>query len=422
MTSLMVAPIFDRNEWRSGWRVVVSGIAGTTMANLYVGTLGVLMPSLALRFGWSRAQLSASVLIVCAGLLLFGPAVAPLIARVGLRAVALRGAALYCIGLFTVGLTGPKVWTWYAAWTMVALANPAVNNTVWTTAVTRLYRHNRGLALSTALSGVGLASFIAPPLALWIADSFGWRAAYFSMAIGSLFLIVPSLWALFRPPDEPAESSNGARRVAPSPFDHRSLWAILDSSQFWRLAAGVVIVSAGIGTLLVHFQPIMRDAGVSGRTAAAFASILGPTSVVGRLIGGYILDRLPPRFVASGAFALPAFAAALLLHYDGSTASSVIAATAIGFSLGLEGDVVAYLTAAYFGVRNYSSSYALLFGLFAIGAGAAPVVAGAIFDWTGSYAVMLKLLITALGIASVMMVSLGPPKREEGQALSICAE
>jgi hypothetical protein len=49
-------------------------------------------------------------------------------------------------------------------------------------------------------------------------------------------------------------------------------------------------------------------------------------------------------------------------------------------------------------------------------------VAGAIFDWTGSYAVMLKLLITALGIASVMMVSLGPPKREEGQALPICAE
>lgn len=163
----------------------------------------------------------------------------------------------------------------------------------------------------------------------------------------------------------------------------------------------------------MHFQPIMRDAGVSGRMAAAFASILGPTSVVGRLIGGYILDRLPPRFVACGAFALPAFAAAVLLHYDGSTASSVIAATAIGFSLGLEGDVVAYLTAAYFGIRNYSSSYALLFGLFAIGAGAAPVVAGAIFDWTGSYAAMLKLLIAALGIASVMMVSLGPPKREE---------
>jgi predicted MFS family arabinose efflux permease len=389
------------------------------MVNLYVGTLGVLMPTLSLRFGWSRAQLSASVLIVCAGLLLFGPAVAPLIARFGLRAVALRGAALYCIGLFTVGLTGPKVWTWYAAWTMVALANPAVNNTVWTTAVTRLYRHNRGLALSTALSGVGLASFIAPPLALWIADSFGWRAAYFSIAIGSLLLIVPSLWALFRPANETA--AVGARRVASNPFDHRSLSAILDSSQFWRLAASVVVVSAGIGTLLVHFQPIMRDAGVSGRMAAAFASILGPTSVIGRLIGGYILDRLPPRFVASGAFALPAFAAAVLLHYDGSTASSVIAATAIGFSLGLEGDVVAYLTAAYFGIRNYSSSYALLFGLFAIGAGAAPVVAGAIFDWTGSYAVMLKLLIAALGIASVMMVSLGPPKRE-GQALSIFAE
>jgi predicted MFS family arabinose efflux permease len=384
------------------------------MVNLYAGTLGALMPALSLRFGWSRAQLSASVLIVCAGLLLFGPAVAPLIARVGLRAVALRGAALYCIGVFIVGLTGPKVWTWYAAWTLVALANPAVNNTVWTTAVTRLFRRNRGLALSTALSGVGVASFIAPPVALWISDSFGWRAAYFAIAIGSLFLIVPCLWALFRPPNEPAELPKDARRVPPS-FDP----SILESSQFWRLAASVVIVSAGIGTLLVHFQPIMRDAGVSGRNAAAFASIVGPTSVIGRLVGGYILDRIAPRFVACGAFALPAFAAAVLLYYDGSIASSATAATAIGFSLGVEGDVVAYLTAAYFGLRNYSSSYALLFGLFAIGAGSAPVVAGAVFDWTGSYAVMLKLLIAALGIASVMMLSLGPPRREEQPALSM---
>jgi hypothetical protein len=46
-------------------------------------------------------------------------------------------------------------------------------------------------------------------------------------------------------------------------------------------------------------------------------------------------------------------------------------------------------------------------------------VAGAVFDWTGSYAVMLKLLIAALGIASVMMLSLGPPRREEQPALSM---
>lgn len=389
------------------------------MVNLYVGTLGVLMPSLSMRFGWSRAQLSASVLIVCAGLLLFGPVVASLIARVGLRRVALQGAAVYCIGLFVVGLTGPMVWTWYAAWVVVALANPAVNNTVWTTAVTRLYRQNRGLALSMALSGVGLASFIAPPLALWVADSFGWRAAYFAIALGSLLLIVPTLWILFRPPDEvPIESSKGTRGVL-APLDYRSLSAVLRSSQFCRLAVGVVIVSSGIGTLLVHFQPIMRDAGVSGRSAAAFASILGPTSIVGRLIGGYILDRFPSRFVAAGAFALPAIAAAVLLQYDGSIAASVITAIAIGFSLGLEGDVVAYLAAAYFGLRHYASSYTLLFGLFAIGAGAAPVLAGVIFDWTGSYAVMLRLLIAALLIASVMMVSLGPPKREQREAVSL---
>jgi predicted MFS family arabinose efflux permease len=383
------------------------------MVNLYVGTLGVLMPVLSGRFGWSRAQLSASVMIVCTGLLLLGPITGTIVDRCGPRRVALAGTFAYCGALFLVGLSGPKIWTWYLAWGLVAIANPLVNNLTWTTAITRAFVLQRGLALSLGLSGVGIASLISPPLAIWSLSAFGWRGSYFALALVGLLLVLPAILWLFVIPER-----SGSHRASSAPSVGTGLAIaelqpshLLRNSQFWRLAACMLMVSAGIGTLVVHFQPIMRDAGLTAARAAGFAALLGPAAIVGRLAGGFMLDNLPLRPVATAAFALPALAAAVLLHYDASARFSVISAIAIGLSLGVEGDVVAYLTARYFGLRSYTRSYGLLFGLFAFGAGFAPVLAGAIFDWSGSYDSMLKLLLGALSMSALIMITLGKPSR-----------
>jgi predicted MFS family arabinose efflux permease len=400
-------------EWRSSWRLVVAAAGGTMMVNLYVGTLGVLMPVLSARFGWSRAQLSASVMIVCTGLLLLGPMAASIVDRCGPRRVALAGTFAYCGALLLVGLSGPRIWTWYLAWSLVAIANPLVNNLTWTTAITRAFVMHRGLALSLGLSGVGIASLISPPLAIWSLSAFGWRGSYFALALVGLMLVFPAILLLFVIPE-----SSGALQAPPASTLRREasiaelqLSNPLRNSQFWRLAACMLMVSAGIGTLVVHFQPIMRDAGLTAARAAGFAALLGPAAIVGRLVGGYMLDHLPLRPVAAAAFALPALAAAVLLHYDASSRFSVLSAIAIGLSLGVEGDVVAYLTAHYFGLRSYTRSYGLLFGLFAFGAGFAPALAGAIFDGFGSYDGMLKLLLSGLSMSALIMLTLGKPSR-----------
>lgn len=381
------------------------------MVNFYVGTLGVLIPALSSRFGWSRAQLSASVMIVCSGLLLLGPFAGMIVDRLGARRAALTGTVLYCGALCLVALSGPQIRSWYIAWSVVAVANPLVNNLTWTTAITRAFAAQRGLALSVGLTGVGVANLISPPLAIWSSAAFGWRGSYFTLALVGMMLVLPAILVLFViPKSSESTATADVSAVRDMNASHKlPLSELLRNSQFWRLAACMVMVSAAIGTLIVHFQPIMRDAGLSGARAAAFAALLGPAAIVGRLAGGYILDHLPLRPVAAAAFALPAPAAAILLHYDASTKFSIASAIAIGLSLGIEGDVVAYLTASYFGLRLYTRSYSLLFGLFAFGAGFAPVLAGALFDWFGSYDSMLKLLIVALLASALIMITLGAP-------------
>lgn len=385
--------------------MVLAGVAGTTMANMYAGTLGVLMPHLAATLGWSRAQISASVMIVCTGLLLFGPAASYWMVRSGVKKVATFGLLAYGGAIASVGLAGPSPLSWYVAWGVVALANPLVNNVTWTTAVNRSFSKHRGLALSGALTGVGLAGLTAPPFALYTLERFGWRATYFALGALSVLVVSPLVGVLL--PGSPDREISV--REAPSCIGapRQSSFALLaHDSRFWRMAVSVCAVSAAIGTLVIHLQPMMRDAGVGAAAAAGYAAVSGPAAMIARLFSGMLLDRVSTRVIAVASFLLPAVPALILLHFDGSRSQSLIAAITIGLSLGVEGDVIAYVIARYFGLRNYPGIYSVMFGLFAFGAGFAPLVAGAVFDRTASYSIMLYGLISGLICAAALVAGL----------------
>jgi len=174
-----------------------------------------------------------------------------------------------------------------------------------------------------------------------------------------------------------------------------------------------VLLAAAIGGLMIHLLPIMRDAGLSAVEAAGYVALIGPASIAGRVIAGFLLDRFIAHYVAAALFAAPAIACGILLNYDASPALSAIAAIVLGLAAGAEGDAVAYLTARYFGLKRYATSFAILIGLYSLGYGLSPVIVGAVFDAFGSYDSMLALLIVGLGVSVVIALLLGHPPQFE---------
>ena len=79
----------------------------------------------------------------------------------------------------------------------------------------------------------------------------------------------------------------------------------------------------------------------------------------------------------------------------------------IGFALGIEYDVVAFLTARYFGMRAYAAIYSLLYVCFSTGAGLAPLVFGVIRDRTHDFAPALWLSAGLLPLCSAAFLLLG---------------
>jgi MFS family permease len=396
------------SEWRLGWPLVAAGGVGMALSSLHAGALGVLMHPLQEAFGWSRAAISASILIICVCILTLGPFIGPLIDRFGARRVALTGIVGFCATLAGVGLTGPGVASWYLAWALVGLVYPTVSTVMWTFGIGRCFDRERGLALAVALSGVGVAGLISPLITVALLPAVGWRGVFFALALGGFLIAFPTAWVAFHP-ERIVRQVRATPGGAPQPLTGWSIRQIVSSVRFWSMAVVMLLLAAAVGALMLHFQPILRDAGLSAAEAAGYAALIGPATVVGRVIGGWFLDRFPARIVAAVFFLSPAAVCAILLNYDASPTLSLTAAIGLGLAAGAEGDAVAYLTAKYFGLKRYTFSYAILIGLFSFAYGLAPVIAGAVFDAFGAYDPMLTLLIAGLFVSALITLLLGRP-------------
>jgi MFS family permease len=79
----------------------------------------------------------------------------------------------------------------------------------------------------------------------------------------------------------------------------------------------------------------------------------------------------------------------------------------IGFAVGVEYDLIAFLIARYFGMRSYTACYGVLYVFFAMGSGVGPLLFGWSFDKTGSYRTILDACFVLLMASGLLLLTLG---------------
>jgi MFS family permease len=146
---------------------------------------------------------------------------------------------------------------------------------------------------------------------------------------------------------------------------------------------------------------LLTDRGITPKEAALCASILGGSSVLGRIAAGWLLDRFFGPHVALGINLLTALGIFLLARANGF-ATGGLAAVLIGIGAGGEAATTPYLLTRYFGIRAFSTLYGLTWTFYAAAGAIGPVILGRAFDATGSYSALLGLLAAVLALAAVM--------------------
>lgn len=391
-----------RASGRSPWWIVLGSLLCLIVGNgpVMQFTFGVFLGPILAEFGSDRGTLSVALF---AGLCLTGictPLVGRLIDRFGIRRVTLPAIVVFAICIASLGWFVRSPMTFILLYGLLGIVSSGQAPLPYARAVALAFNARRGLALGIAMAGVGLGSALLPLLAQALITEYGWRVAYQLIGVLVFIIAFPSMALLVGRGE--GEGPEGPQQL---PGDTASTAA--RTHEFWILAIAFFFVAMAASGMMAHLIPLLGDRGITPKVAALTVSISGIALIAGRLIAGYLLDRLFAPRVAMIFFAAP-MVGILILIGGGEIAWMLMAAVLVGLGLGAEVDLIAFLISRYFGMRSFGEIYGYLFAAFMIGGGAGPFAMGGAYTLFGSYTPALWAFVAALLAACLLVIQLGP--------------
>lgn len=393
------------SEFSRHWLLVLVcavGI-GVGVSSLPFYTQGLFIEAWIADFGWTRAQASLGILGSTLALAAVLPFIGSIVDRYGLVTPVMISLLGLSLAYVLLGMFVQSIATFVILAMLQAILGSASSPLAYTRAINAVFNKQRGLALGVALSGAGVAATFGPTLISNAIDAFGWRGAYYAMALFTLVVGAVIILVLSR--------LNGAKTAVNIDMEaaNRDFLVAKASRTYWTIMAAIFCLSLGLGGLMIHFVPILLDVGFPTNAAVKIAGVIGIAVVLGRLLVGFAVDRIFAPRVAI-AILLACISGVLALALLGSVVA-VPAAFVIGFSVGAEVDLIGYLVARYFGMHAYGQIYGRQYSTFLIATGLSPVILGAVRDATGTYTASLFTAAAFMVISAALFAKL--PKFEQ---------
>lgn len=375
---------------------------------------GVFFNPILAEFGWTRTMTSGafSLSIVMEGLIAI--AMGGLTDRLGPRAVLTLCGFLLGLGYLLMSQIG-ALWQLYLFYGVIIGIGMSGAVIPLVSIVARWFVARRTLMTGIVLTGSAVGSLIAPPVAERLISAYDWRLS--SIILGSIVFIVVVLAAqlLKRDPTKMMQVPYGENKEGEQGFksvaDGFSLREAAHTKQFWVIFAMLLCFGFSFFTIMVHIVPHAIELGISAASSANILAAIGGLAIVGRVLLGSTADRIGNKQATIIAFILMSAALFWLLPAT-EVWMLYLFAVVFGFAHGGHAPSQSPLVAGFFGLRSHGLIFGIMGFAFTIGSAIGPLLAGYIFDVTGSYHIAF-LLCAVLGIAGLVLTVLLKPIRGE---------
>lgn len=400
----------DLTEFKNAWRIVVLATLGLAISSnssmLYA--YGALMVPLQQTFGWARADLQSAVSFMFLGSVVASQIVGWLNLRFGMKRVTIISLCALSLSFLAMTRMGPSIVTLYLSFFLMSLASMGTIHVTWTHLVNLWFEQNRGLALAMALSGTGLAAMLIPSAVSAVVTRWGWQAAFWLLAALPVALVLPLVLAWMKEPALATVRVGNKQTLVQEAAAGVTLREGLRNPRFWMLNIALSLIVACVVTLVTNGVPLLRDKGLDAVDAARIFGSFGLSLILGRVVVGYLVDRLWAPGVAAVALSLPALGC-LLLGTSGAndTAWLVAGVMLVGIGAGAEFDLAAFLVSRYFGMRDYGRLFGIHLGLITLASTLAPWLFGQLYRSTGTYQATLVVCGVIFLTGALVLLTLG---------------
>jgi MFS family permease len=383
-----------------------------TIQALGVGTyiaFGVFFNPLLEEFGWSRAAVAAApaAAFFCMGF--FGMAVGRLNDSFGPRLLLTAAALLFGLGCVLMGRLA-SLWELYLYFSLIFGMGLSAVDVLALTTIARWFSERRGFMTGIVKAGTGAGQFAVPLAASSLIVLCGWRAAIAIVGAAAAGILIVLAQFLRRDPEMKAVSpgsARSARQTAAPPAPGLPLRAIFGSAQLWTMGTLNLLLVSCLMAVMLHIVPHARDLGIPPIAAAGVLSTIGAVSILGRLASGLLIDRRGSQAVMHIGFCL-LLSDLVWLQFADRLWMIYLFGVVYGLAHGAFFTAISPLAAEWFGIRFHGTVFGVVACFGATGGAVGPVLAGHIFDASGSYRSAF-LILTALSlVAWGMLFSLRP--------------
>jgi MFS family permease len=393
------------------WMVGALAFTETISYGVVYYTFAVFIGAMETDLGWSRSVIAGAYSLA---LLVMGLTAVPVgiwLDRHGARGLMTVGSCAAALLVFAWSQV-TSVPIFYAIWAALGVTMAATFYEPAFVVAAQWFGRQRSQALSLITFVAGFASTIFIPLAEWLLRTQGWRSAIVTLGLILACGTIPLHALVLRrfPRDhglhpDGLKPEGGQHQIKPTPKVAISWQMAVRSPAFWWLTMAFSLSYLVTTAMVFHLIPYLTGQGYSISRAALFAGLIGAMKFPGRLAFAPLEARLSSRGMAAALFVTQAVAL-LVLGLFHSLIGVLLFVFLFGAAIGAITLARPALLADLYGPTQYGKISSVVVLALTIPHTLAPVGAGILYVWFGSYEPVLWLLtIIALAAGGAVLMA-----------------
>jgi MFS family permease len=377
-----------------GWVVVAAAFVSMFVVYGIVYSFGTFFDSMAEDFGTGKGATALMFSITTAFYFGLGLVSGKAADRYGPRPLLLVAAFVLGVSLLLTSRVH-TIWLGYATYGIGVGIAVACAYVPMVAAVGAWFVTRRTTALGVAVAGIGVGTLVVAPMSERLIDAHGWRTAYVVLGIGGGVLLLAASCGAWRPPVTVVEEPVALREVA-------------RDRGFVILYVTILTLSAALFTPFVFIKSYATDHGIDDGPAAALVSVIGASSVAGRLGLGGLGARLGATRLTQLCFVVLTGSFLLWLGAGDSYAMLVAFAVVMGVAYGGFIALTPAVAAGLFGTVGLGAILGALYTAAAVGGLVGPPIIGAIIDGVSYDAgVVVSMIISGVATGVLFLLPAG---------------
>ena len=390
------------------WSIVAASALALVASQgpINVFAAGIFLKPISQELGFGRGDIATAIGISSLMTAIASPFFGRLVDRFGVRTPLAASIVLFAIATALLSRLPGSVFGLYAIFALTGLFAIGQTPGSYSKVVSAWFDRQRGFALGIVLAGVGVGTVVIPLICNYLIGTFGWREGYLGLAgIIILLALVPVLVFIREPGEE--RTLGVTLGAAQQRLSGVTVGEAVRDRRFWYLLVSFFFAVVAINGTLVHVVPLLTDRGMPLSQAIQVISASGFALIVGRLLAGWIIDRVFAPYVAIFFLVCPAIGL-LILGTQPEGVRPLVGVLLLGLGIGGETDLLSYMVSRYFGLRKFGTIYGWVFTAALLGNAVGSSILGWAFQITHSYSTTLVGFSGLLAAACILTLRMGP--------------